>query len=66
MIGFDAIHVRIATDGAVIEVQIVCFVFVVECFAKETSESTESETKFAEKFLCFHILCIFIDFVFFV
>ena len=39
---------------------IVGFVLVIECFAKETSESVQSEAKSAEKNLCFHILYCFI------
>ena len=51
----DAVHIRVTSEGTVMDFQIVGFV-VVECFAKKTSESTIREAKFAEKFLCFHIL----------
>ena len=64
MVGFDAVHIGITTEGVVMDFQIVGFV-VVECFAKKTSESTIREAKFAEKFLCFHILCFFVDNVLF-
>ena len=55
MVGFGAVHIGITSEGTVMDVQIVGFV-VAECFAKKTSECTEREAKFAEKFLCFHIL----------
>lgn len=64
MVGFGAVHIGITTEGVVMDFQIVGFV-VVECFAKKTSESTIREAKFAEKFLCFHILCFFVDNVLF-
>ena len=55
MEGLDAVHIWVTSEGTVTDVQIVGFV-VAECFAKKTSECTEREAKFAEKFLCFHIL----------
>ena len=58
MEGLDAVHIRVTTEGTVMDVQIVGFV-VAECFAKKTSECTEREAKFAEKFLCFHILVFY-------
>ena len=58
--GLDAVHIRVTSEGTVMDVQIVGFV-VAECFAKKTSEGTEREAKFAEKFLCFHILFFFIS-----
>lgn len=64
MEGLDAVHIGITTEGVVMDFQIVGFV-VVECFAKKTSESTIREAKFAEKFLCFHILCFLLIIFFF-
>ena len=55
MEGLDAVHIRVTSEGSVMDVQIVDFV-VAECFANKSSECTEREAKFVEKFLCFHIL----------
>ena len=62
--GLDAVHVRVTSEGTVMDVQIMGFV-VAECFAKKTSECTEREAKFAEKFLCFHILFFYYFLLFF-
>ena len=60
---FGTVYIRTIESEFV--AHIVGFVFVIECFAKETSESVQSEVKSAEKNLCFHILYCFIVYYYF-